>query len=316
MNEHFRVNEAGRADKIVAARFPGVGRRRLAELFARGAVRVNGRVARKGDKIAPGAEMTLSETPEADFAPAPDPELELDVLYADDDIVVVNKPAGVPSHPLRPHEHRTLANALVARFPDCAEAGREAEAGTDAGTEAAGAHRREAGLVHRLDTGTSGAIMAARHPRAWRAMRAAFGRGEVEKRYLALVQSADIGTGECAAPLAHRGNRMIVADQDGADSALPATTRWRVIARLSGFALLECTARTGRMHQVRVHLAHAGAPIVGDALYRGPVPPGAMEPGHFLHASALGFTHPITGAPMRIEAPLPRDRQALLDALA
>jgi 23S rRNA pseudouridine1911/1915/1917 synthase len=170
--------------------------------------------------------------------------------------------------------------------------------------------------VHRLDTGTSGAIMAARHARAWRALRAAFGRGEVEKRYLALVHSADIDDGECAAPLAHRGNRMIVADQDALDTALPATTRWRVIARLSGFTLLECIARTGRMHQVRVHLAHAGAPIVGDALYRGPAPPGAMEPGHFLHASALGFCHPITGAAMRIEAPLPRDRQALLDALA
>jgi 23S rRNA pseudouridine1911/1915/1917 synthase len=314
MKERFHVaqGEAGRADKIVAARFPGVGRRRLAELFARGAVRVNGRVARKGDKIAAGAEIALSETPEADFAPAPGPDIELDLLHVDDDLVVANKPAGMPSHPLRAHEYRTLASALVARFPDCAEA--SANAGADA--DDAGSHRREAGLVHRLDTGTSGAIMAARHFRAWRAMRAAFGRGEVEKRYLALVQSADIADGECAAPLVHRGNRMIVADQDAPDTALPAITRWRVIARLDGFALLECTTRTGRMHQVRVHLAHAGAPIVGDALYGGPVPPAAMEPGHFLHASALGFSHPMTGAPMRIAAPLPRDRQAVLDALA
>jgi 23S rRNA pseudouridine1911/1915/1917 synthase len=214
----------------------------------------------------------------------------------------------MPSHPLRSHETRTLANALVARFPDCAEA--SAEASTDP-------HRREAGLVHRLDTGTSGAIMAARHSAAWRALRAAFGRGDVEKRYVALVHSNDIEPGECTAPLAHRGNRMIaIADGSAvADSALPATTRWRVIARLSGYTLLECTTRTGRMHQVRVHLAHVGAPIVGDSLYGGPAAPGPMS-GHFLHASALGFSHPTTGAPMVIEAPLPADRQAVLDAVA
>jgi 23S rRNA pseudouridine1911/1915/1917 synthase len=143
------ADEGGRLDRILTSRFPGVGRRRWAELFAAGWVRIDGVQAKKGDRVAPGAEVTVRAAPPVggELAPVPEIDLPLDLIHQDARLVALAKPAGQPSHPLRPGETGTLANALVARFPECAAVGRDA---------------REAGLVHRLDRGTSGAIVAAR----------------------------------------------------------------------------------------------------------------------------------------------------------
>ncbi len=291
--------EAGRADKFLAARFPGVGRRRLAALFASRAVRVGTKVVKKGTFLPVGTVVLVGEMPatDAELIPTAAPEVPLDVLYEDSDIVAVNKPAGIPCHPLRAGEEGTLANALVARFPACA---------------CSGADPREAGLVHRLDIGTSGVMIAARGREVWERLRTAFGNKRVEKTYLALVRSTAIADGRCDAPLAHRGKRMVVLAGGGdAAAGLPASTSWRVVTRFADHTLLECSARTGRMHQIRAHLAHIGAAIVGDEQYGGPEWPLV---GHFLHASVIAFAHPRQQRPMRIEAPLPAERKAYLEA--
>jgi 23S rRNA pseudouridine1911/1915/1917 synthase len=308
----FQARAAGRVDLLVAAHLAGKSRRRVAALFAAGRVSVDGRVARKGQHVPAGATIEIAGQiasmpagmPAGDAELAPLPELALSVLpilHLDAALVVVNKPPGMPSHPLRPGERGTAANALVTRWPECAGVGQDP---------------REAGLVHRLDTGTSGVLAAARTQPAWVAVRSAFARGAVHKRYLALVHGTPSGAG-CELPLVHRGKRMAAA-RHGDAGALPAVTRWQVRERLGAFSLVECTAHTGRMHQVRAHLALAGAPIVGDRTY-GPdtalVPGDLPLCGHFLHALAITLPHPLTGALLTIEAPLPPDRRDTLDRL-
>jgi 23S rRNA pseudouridine1911/1915/1917 synthase len=297
----FPASAAGRLDQLVAAHFAGAGRRRVAALFAAGRVRVDGRVAQKGQRVAAGAIIEVAGPDPTHLAPVPEPGLVLPVLFEDAALVGINKPPGMPSHPLQPGETGTAANALVARHPECAGVGDDA---------------REAGLVHRLDADTSGVLVAARTAAVWASARAAFTRGAVHKRYLALVHGVPSGTG-CEVPLAHRGRRMVAATRHG-DRALAAITRWEVRERLGPFSLVECTAHTGRMHQVRVHLALAGAPIVGDRTYGPEIAPAVEDlplRGHFLHALAITLPHPLTGAMLTIEAPLPADRRDTLDRL-
>jgi 23S rRNA pseudouridine1911/1915/1917 synthase len=311
----FQAREPGRVDLLVAAHLAGASRRRVAALFAAGRVRVDGRVARKGLHVPAGAVIeiiaepappppplpTATPLPTSDAAlwPVPDPALSLPVLHVDSALVVVAKPPGMPSHPLRPGELGTAANALVAYWPECAGVGRDP---------------REAGLVHRLDTDTSGVLVAARTQPVWDAVRAAFARGEVHKRYLALVHGEPTASG-CDQPLVHRGKRMAPARPTD-PAALPAVTHWRVIERLGPFSLVECTAQTGRMHQVRVHLSLSGVPIVGDRTYGPATLPDALPlHGHFLHALSITLPHPLTLEPLAIEAPLPPDRQETLHRL-
>lgn len=276
----------GRADQLVAARFPGAGRRRIAALFADGAVRVNGRRARKGQIVAPGSVIELERAPattDEELWPVADDSVPVTLLFADDDLVAVDKPAGVPSHPLAAGERGTVANWLAARYPDCVGVGDDP---------------REAGLAHRLDIGTSGVLIAARSRPMWEQLRAAFGRGDVTKLYLAEVDDG-ARDGSCDAPLHQRGHHVAIDWERGLD----AETRWQVVDRRADSALVECTARSGRMHQIRAHLAHAGSPITGDTLYGGRALPDGGA--HRLHALRLALPHPRTGARLELEAPRP-----------
>jgi 23S rRNA pseudouridine1911/1915/1917 synthase len=299
------TDESGRLDRVLGARFPGVGRRRWAALFADGAVAVDGARARKGDRVAAGARVTLREEPAVGeaLAPVPEPDLPLEVLHADARIVALNKPAGQPSHPLRAGETGTAANALVARYPGCAGAGRDP---------------REAGLVHRLDRGTSGVLVAAREREVWEALHRAFADGEVEKRYLALV-AGTAGPGGCDAPLRQAGGRALLS-QPGQRGALDASTSWRPLAGAHGVTLLEVHAATGRMHQVRAHLAACGAPLVGDPVYGGPAEIDIAGDRvavalPFLHAARIALPRPGHDERLAIAAPLAAERAALLARL-
>jgi 23S rRNA pseudouridine1911/1915/1917 synthase len=280
-----------RVDRYVAGHL-GASHHAARRLIEANRVRVNGRRTRKGVRLQAGDRVTIAGLPPDAGAlrPLPQPELPLVVLHQDEELVAMAKPAGPPSHPLAPGELGTLANALVARFPECA---------------AAGDDPREGGLLHRLDAGTSGVVVAARSPAAWRALREHFRGGQVVKVYLALVAQAPLTDhGTISAPLASRGRRSVVSPTGRA-----ASTDWRVVERLQGgLTLLELTTRTGRMHQVRAHLAHAELPIVGDALYGGPPCP-SLE-GHFLHAARLE----LPGRPP-LAAPLPPDRAHVLAGL-
>lgn len=280
---HVTEADRERADRVVARRFPEAGRKRIAALFAAGKVRIGGRVAKKGETVLPGTTIEVAEPP-GEPAALPDPGVPLAILYNDPFIVAVDKPAGTPSQPIAPGEMGTVANALVARFPECATVSDDP---------------REAGLIHRLDIGTSGVLVAAKTRTAWTQLRKAFASGRVKKRYLAVVSGPLPDSGHSHQALAHHGKKMIVTSQK---SGLAAETEWTVRSRAGDFALVDCTANTGRMHQIRVHLAHAGAPIVGDTLYGGPAAPEDFA-GHFLHAAEITLPHPDTKQPITITAP-------------
>jgi len=285
-----QAGQEGRVDKALAAHFPDAGRRQLAELFDAGAVRVKGKRAKKGDRVTAGDVIELEQTPVSGDAlrPQPDPSLALDILIENADWIAVNKPAGVPSQPLKANELGTIANALAARFPECATIGDDP---------------RDGGLVHRLDIGTSGVLIAARTAAAYTQLRADFGSGQVEKVYLALTVARPVSR-ESDAPLVQRGNHVAVDHTDG----LAAYTQFAVDRATDKHALVRCIARTGRMHQVRAHLAHVGSPIAGDTLYGGAALP--EHPGFFLHAASVA----LPDGPL-IEAPLPARFSAALAAV-
>ena len=289
-----------RLDKAVAKLF-SVSRGRAMDWIAEGRVRIDGRRAPKGAQVAAGAQITVDLPPPDQ--PVPQPELPIRIVHADQYLVVADKPAGMPSHPLKPGEGGTAANALVGRFPELASVGPAA---------------REGGLVHRLDTDTSGLLLAARTEAAHAMLRAQFAARTVEKGYLALVAGEIHAGGEIALPLLHDprdASRMVAAsdpDYAAEHGARPALTTFAPVERRGGLTLLEVQIATGVMHQIRAHLAFIGHPLAGDALYGGPLLPGL--PRHFLHAARLGFAHP-DGSRASYQSPLPADLQAALQSL-
>ena len=287
-----RTEDEGRVDKAVANHYPNAGRRQLSELFDEGQVEVQGKRAKKGDRVSAGDVIELLRAPVsgADLKPVADPEVALDILLERPELVVVNKPAGIPSQPLRAGERGTIANGIAARFPECIDIGDDP---------------RDGGLVHRLHIGTSGALVIARTAEAYRALRDAFGQGLVEKQYLAITDERPVSR-ESDAPLVQRGDHVRVDHTDG----LAAYTSFEVEKATQTHALVRCVAQTGRMHQVRAHLAHVGSPIAGDTLYKGK--PLGDGDGFYLHAAVIAF--PFGSEKLRIEAPLPARFTAALTA--
>ena len=282
------AGDEGRIDKALAKAFPEAGRKALAALFDEGAVKIGGKRAKKGDRVVAGDVIEVAHAPASGDALRPIAEpRELDVLLERADLVAIAKPAGVPSQPLRAGELGTIANAIAARWPECA---------------AIGDDPRDGGLVHRLDIGTSGVLVAARTAAAYRTLRDAFGAGQVHKEYLALVEGRPVSR-DSDAPLLQRGNHVVIDYAEG----LAAYTAFAVERASPTHALVRCTAQTGRMHQVRAHLAHVGAPIAGDTLYGGHTLPG--HDGFFLHAAVLRVPPDLS-----ITAPLPARFTAALGA--
>jgi len=279
---------AGRLDAAVRRLAPGLSRRLVRTLIADGVVRVNGRPARKGMRVAAG---DVVEVPAVEGI-APDPDVEVRVLYEDADLVAIDKPGGVRGHALDPRERGTIAGALVARDPAQGRVG----------------DPLSGGLVHRLDIGTSGVLLAARTSASWTALRGAFQRHEVAKRYVAIVSGAPAAGAVVDVPLAHdtQDRRRMRPARPG-DRAWPAATRVRDVVVHGARAMVTVEIRSGVTHQVRAHLAWLGHPIVGDALYGGEA--GALSTGrHALHAAALE----IAARGLHVTAPLPDDMRALV----
>jgi 23S rRNA pseudouridine1911/1915/1917 synthase len=297
------LTAAGRLDRALADAL-GVGRAAVKQAFAAGDVRVRGRRARASDPAEPGAPVQI-DLPEVAGPPVPEPELPLSVLAEGPRWLVADKPAGVATHPLRAGEEGTLANAVVARHPECA---------------AASADPRDGGAVQRLDLETSGCVLFARDREAWDDLHAQLADRTVEKQYLALVVGRVSSGGVCSVALAQRGGRVVpVPDPDRPPKTTgqprPAETRYEVRRALAAHTLLEVRIATGVMHQIRAHLAFLGYPVVGDLTYGGAA---AALPGlerHFLHAALVGFDAP-EGGRVRVESPLPAELEALLAELA
>jgi 23S rRNA pseudouridine1911/1915/1917 synthase len=260
------VDRAVRLDAFVAAACPTLSRRLARRLIDAGIVRVNDRPATRGTRLVPGDRVTLPPV-----RLEPETDLPVTVVYADERLIVLDKPGGMPGHALDPRQRGTLAAFLAARFPETGGVG----------------DPLSSGLAHRLDTGTSGLVLAARTPATFARLRAAFRSGEVTKRYLAIVAGTPPPHAAVDTPLAHDpGDRRRMVPAAPGLRAWPARTEVVLLRAAGGRALVEATLRTGVMHQVRVHLALLGCPVVGDPLYGGPE--GHLPPArHALHASAL-----------------------------
>ncbi len=292
-----------RIDHAVAAAVPGLSVAAARRLLLAEAVRIDGRRPRKGAKVGPREAGATIEIDDAALATvdrsraelariAADPGLAVSVVFEDAALVAIAKPAGMASHPLAAGQLGTAANAIVARFPECA---------------AASPDPREGGLVHRLDTGTSGVLVAARSARVWPELRAALTADDCEKTYLAEVAGAPADAGVETAPIGRVGRRGGRVRVGGGRQPMAAETAWYVIERRGATALLRVRLSAGRHHQVRAHLAAAGYPIVGDAEYGSAAvdaPVGELLHLH-LHAESVRFKHPVSGETILIEAPPP-----------
>jgi 23S rRNA pseudouridine1911/1915/1917 synthase len=287
-----------RLEKFVCLRIPGISRGSVRRLLERGQVLVEGKRRPKGFCVAAGQQVLVASAAR-DERPAPQSELELHVVAEGPDLLVLNKPAGMPCHPLVPGETDTVANAIAARFPECVEASAQA---------------RECGLVHRLDWSTSGLLLAARNPNTYGRLRGMFSSGKVLKRYLAVVAGRVQGPGTVRSFLrtmpGDRTRMQVVAPDVLNKGGREAETDYAPLERLEGeLTLVKVSCRTGKRHQVRAHLAHVGHPLLGDERYGGPPHPG-LE-GAFLHASRIE----LLPSHVTYEAPLPRQRLELLRRL-
>ena len=295
----------GRLDHFLCESAPHLSRSRIQSLIRSGDVLLNARPAAKpGETVRVHDRISLREPPRPPLRAEPE-DIALDIIFEDGDIIVVNKPAGLVTHPAVGHAEGTLVNALLHH-----------SAALSGGT---GAERP--GIVHRLDKDTSGLIVIAKNDAAHAALAAQFAERTMEKRYLALARGwPRVELGSIDAPIArhrHERKKMAVAADGHGRAAL---TTYRLLQRLKpsdiGLAasLLECRLHSGRTHQIRVHLKHLGHPILGDTLYGGPVSDVTPRPRRqMLHAWILAFTHPRTGEALRFVAPLPADFLAYLD---
>jgi 23S rRNA pseudouridine1911/1915/1917 synthase len=297
-------SEGWRLDRFLVARLPDRSRSQIQRLIRGGLVTVDGHDTKTGFALVPG--MTVRVSPPATPPALPAAEaLPLEILYDDADLVVVAKPAGMVVHPAVGHAGGTLVNALLHHVRGLSHAG-----GTD-----------RPGIVHRLDKGTSGVMVVARHDRAHRALARQFHDRTVEKEYVALVWGHP-AVGQIFDQPIGRDPRHRQRISSRARHARTATTVVTEVERLRELSVVRLTIQTGRTHQIRVHLSEAGFPVAGDRLYggvRAHVPAalagvaGLTRP--FLHAARLAFAHPADGRPMVFDAPLPAELVSIVDAL-
>ncbi len=293
-----------RLDRVLAGAFPEYSRTRLQSWIAEGRVTVEGRAERASSRLEAGQRVVLEAVLEAVIEDVPEP-IALDIVHEDADMLVIDKPAGLVVHPGAGNRSGTLVNALLHHAPELD-------------------HLPRAGLVHRLDKDTSGLLVVAKTTASHAALVAALARREIHREYRALVRGDIVAGSRIEAPIGRHPavrTRMAVVAR-----GKPAVTHTRVLERLGGYTLLAVMLESGRTHQIRVHLSHAGTPIVGDPVYGGRqglvagLSTEAAEavrnfPRQALHAARLEFRHPVTGEPCAFEAPLPADMAALLAAL-
>ena len=295
-----------RLDVALARLWPQYSRSRLQRWLETGRVVVDGRALARRDRLAGGERVTLAPDFEPDESVQPgEPAVPLRIVFQDPSLFVFDKPPGLVVHPGAGNRSGTLQNALLALDPKLARVPR-------------------AGIVHRLDKDTSGLLVVARTPEAQAALSAALAEREIGREYLALCVGVLTGGGTVDEPIGrHRTQRIKMAVRpDGRE----AVTHYRIERRFPAHTLLRVQLETGRTHQIRVHLAHLGYPIVGDPVYGGRrrVPAGAPPElvaalagfqRQALHAARLELVHPRSGEPLQFEAPLPADFVALLAAL-
>ena len=295
----FRGEEEERLDKFLVGNMPNYSRARLQGLIKEGQVKVNGKAAAKAGfmlRIGDRVELTLPPTRLSDIIPE---NIPLNVLFENDDLVVIDKPAGMVVHPAAGHHQGTLVNAVLAHDPQL---------------EGIGGEQRP-GIVHRLDKNTSGLILVAKNDLTLRWLQDQFRLRKVRKEYLALSDGRPpTPTGRIEAAIgrnpSQRKQMAVVAEEKGRS----AVSEYRVLEQFPEHTLFEVHPETGRTHQIRLHLAMIGCPIVADTIYGLRHPSLALE-RHFLHAARLTILLPGETMPRTFESRLPQDLQSTLDFL-
>lgn len=283
-SEHARL----RLDRYLAIVLPEFSRARLQTLIRGGFIHLNGKTPRTRDAVRTGDTVTLRE-PAVEKVEAQPEEIPLEILFEDEDLLVLNKPAGLVVHPGAGNREHTLVNALLAHCTDLSGIG----------------GKERPGIVHRLDKETSGCLVVAKNDGTHRDLAKQFAARTMQKIYLAIVagvprnKSGVIDAAIGRHPV-HR-QKMSIARARGRS----ARTEYRVVRSIERMSLVECTLHSGRTHQIRVHLHHLGHPVLGDKLYGPKAAPSFAR--HLLHAWKLGFEHPRIHERMTFEAPLPRD---------
>ena len=301
-------SEGVRLDRFLVSVLPDQSRSQVQRLINEGQVRVAGREAKSNQPVKTGQDITVDVVAPVDPVPRPEP-LPLPILYQDHDVIVVDKPAGMVVHPAAGHASGTLVNALLHHVDDLSGIGGE----------------KRPGIVHRLDRGTSGVMVVAKHDAAHEELSRQFAEREVEKEYLALVWGEVMAGRRIDAPIGRDpSNRKKMSSASArVRRSREAVTR---IVRAEHFGrmltLAQVAIHTGRTHQIRVHLSAIGHPIVGDALYGGVhrrVPGDLRAVTHlerpFLHAARLAFTHPHDERRMEFTSGLPDDLQRVVNEL-
>jgi 23S rRNA pseudouridine1911/1915/1917 synthase len=299
------ANAGQRLDQALASLLPDYSRSRLKGWIEAGEIRVDGSIRRARDRVLGGEAVVLQARVEVATEAAPQ-AMPLELKFEDLELFVVDKPAGLVVHPGAGNPDRTLQNALLALDPALAALPR-------------------AGIVHRLDKDTSGLLVVARSLSAHAALIRMLEAREIHRGYEAVVRGVMTAGGTIDAPIGrHRVDRVRMAVRDGGREAV---THYRVIRRFRAHTHVRVELETGRTHQIRVHLSHAGFPLVGDRVYGGRLgfPKGASDelrqalrgfPRQALHAARLAFAHPSSGQSLDFASPLPSDLRELLDALA
>ncbi|MCO5229190.1 MAG: RluA family pseudouridine synthase [Thermomicrobiales bacterium] len=289
-----------RLDKYVADELPELSRTYLQQLITDGSVLVDGLVRRPSFKVTPGEVVTV-ELPEVEETELLAEDIPLDVVYEDADILMINKPAGLVVHPAAGHSHGTLVNAVLYHAPEISIQG-----------------STRPGIIHRLDKDTSGIMVIAKSDRAQTTLVEQWQARQVEKKYLALVTGVveeDSATIDAPIGRSSANRQQMTTTRSGRD----AVTHFIVVERFSDCTLLDVTIETGRTHQIRVHLAFIGHPVVADGLYGNKVSARVAERldlhRQFLHAQSLSFAMPGSGEKRTFAAPLPADLQHVLDQL-
>jgi 23S rRNA pseudouridine1911/1915/1917 synthase len=301
------AEEGIRLETFVRQRLPHLSRRQSAKAIDENAFSVNGRRGTKGQRlkqgdlvIFQGAEHWLSNSP------VQSKEGRVSIAYEDAEIIAVDKPAGIATHGFSARDVDTLANRIITRWPELISVGKS---------------RWEPGLVNRLDTETSGLVLVAKNQQAFENLREQFRRRRITKKYIALVWAEAADSGSISLVLAHSSTdkrRMKVVAASGANrqrlKSWHALTRFRTLANSGQMSLLEISMETGVTHQIRVHLAAIGHPIVGDSLYAPERDPTELR-RHFLHACHLEFSHPTSGLPIGVGSPLPSELSNFLERM-
>ena len=301
MDEYITVyaSESGeRIDALLAHSVEGLSRSAAQRLIGSSAVFLNGLPVKKnyrcmGDEC---FEVFLSEPEELELTPQ---NIPLDVVYEDDDVIVVNKARGMVVHPAPGHPDGTLVNALLFHCGDS--------------LSGIGGEKRP-GIVHRIDKDTSGLLIAAKNDFSHLSLSSQLSGHSLYREYLAVVRGGlrdDGGTVDAPIGRHHTDRKRMAVTRS---NSRPAVTHWSVVQRYRGYTLIKCILETGRTHQIRVHMSYIGHPLLGDGLYGAPSPDKGLE-GQCLHAASLHFRHPRSGEEIILNAPIPEYFQAVLSRL-